>query len=253
MLGPPPLPRNLEASVRDLTSARPDVRASSIEDLVRHARTDEAVRTRAVPLLVQRLTDEHPRVRASAAVALGDLDATDAVTALLITVEDDDAYVRQMAINAIGEIGDVRALPRLRRALKDSRPEVRYQTVIAFSRVGDRSPGTLDTSEVDDALFAAASDSDDAVAHIALRVAEERLDGGRSLDERLVARARALVEPGAASPHVALVAAILLGKARDARGHDLVLRVIRGDRIGGQAPDKEDERAAVELSGERGL
>src|SRR6185436_12145937 len=52
---------------------------------------------------------------------------------------------------------------------------------------------------------------------------------------------------------VALVAAILLAKAGDERGHDLVLRVVRGERIRGQAPDKEDERAAVELSGELGL
>src|SRR5262245_60986695 len=104
MLGPPLLPRNLEASVRDLSSARPDVRASAIEDLVRQARAEADVRARAVPLLVQRLTDEHPRVRAAAAVALGDLEATEAVTALLVSVEDDDPYVRQMAINALGEI-----------------------------------------------------------------------------------------------------------------------------------------------------
>ena len=38
MLGPPPLPRNLEAAIRDLDSTRAEVRASAIEDLVRHAR-----------------------------------------------------------------------------------------------------------------------------------------------------------------------------------------------------------------------
>jgi HEAT repeat protein len=264
LLGPPPLPRNLDASVRDLSSARAEVRASSVEDLVRHARLDAAVRTRAVPLLVQRLTDEDPRVRAAAAVALGDLAATDAVSSLLLLVEDDVAHVRQMAINALGEIGDPRALPRLRRALKDARPEVRYQTVIAFARVADgKTPDhsedrpspvrSLDASEVDDALFAASSDSDDAVAHIALRVAEERHDAGHSPDERLLARARALVDARQASPHVALVAAILLAKTGDERGNDTVLRVVKGERIRGQAPDKEDERAAVELAGELGL
>ena len=253
MLGPPLLPRNLEAAVRDLTSQKPQGRASAVEDLVRHAKTDDAVRTRALPLLVERLKDDHPAVRSAAAVALGDLDATEAVTALLVTVEDDDAHVRQMAINALGEIGDERALPRLRRSLKDARPEVRYQSIIAFARAFDRAGGT-DSSEVDDALFEAASDEDDAIAHIALRVAEERLDGGRALDGRLLARARALVGPAAgASPHVMLVAAILLAKAGDDRGHELVLRVVKGDKIGGQATDKEDERAAVELAGELGL
>lgn len=264
MLGPPLLPRNLEASVRDLSSARFDVRASAVEDLVRHARAAPAVRGRAMPLLIQRLADEHPRVRAAVAIALGDLEATEGVAALLVAVEDDDAQVRQMAINALGEIGDARALARLRRALKDPRPEVRYQSVIAFARVADRSLSrdidegarALDSSEVDDALFEAASDEDDAIAHIALRVAEERLDDGRAPDGRLLARARALVagaHAGDVSPHVALAAAILLAKAGDGRGHETVLRVVRGEKIGGQAPDKEDERAAVELAGELGL
>jgi hypothetical protein len=258
MLGPPLLPRNLEAAVRDLSSPRAEVRASAIEDLVRHAQGDAEIRARAVPLLVKRLDDEHPGARAAAAVGLGDLEATEAVTALLVRVEDDNPHVRQMALNALGEIGDTRALPRLRRALGDPRPEVRYQTVIAFARIADRGTASgLDVSEVDDALFAAASDSDSAVAHIALRVAEERLDAGKPPDGRLLARARALVDAAgrepSSSPHVALVAAILLAKAGDARGHDLVVRIVRGERIGGQATEKEDERAAVELAGEIGL
>jgi HEAT repeat protein len=251
MLGPPLLPRNLEASVRDLASTKPEVRASAVSDLVRHAREGEAVRARAIPLLVKRLTDEHPQVRAAAAVALGDLHATESVTALLVAVEDDAAHVRQMALNAIGEIGDARALPRLRRALKDLRPEVRYQSIIAFARVADRAGGLV-TSEVDDALFEAANDEDDAISHIALRVAEERLDHGHMPEERLLARARGLTDLRG-SPHVTLVAAILLAKSGDERGHDIILRVVRGEKIGGQAPDKEDERAAVELAGELGL
>jgi HEAT repeat protein len=254
MLGPPLLPRNLEASVRDLSSERPDVRGSAVADLVRHARGSNEVRERAVPLLVKSLSDDHPHVRAAVAVGLGDLEATEGVMALIVAVEDDDAHVRQMAINALGEIGDARALPRLRRALSDARPEVRYQSIIAFSRVADRAGG-LESSEVDDALFAAANDADDAVAHIALRVAEERLDGGRPPDGRLLARARALAssEERKTSPHVVLVAAILLAKAGDERGHAIVLRVVRGEKIGGVAPEKEDERAAVELAGEIGL
>ncbi|MDF2696520.1 MAG: repeat protein [Labilithrix sp.] len=255
MLGPPLLPRNLEASVRDLESPKANVRASAVEDLVRHARGDDSVRTRAIPLLVQRLTDEDPRVRSAVAVGLGDLEATEAVTALLVTVEDESAHVRQMALNALGEIGDVRALPRLRRALVDSRPEVRYQSIIAFARVADRSGG-LEASEVDDALFSAANDADDAIRHIALRVAEERLDNGHAPEARLLARARALVdlrEEPRPSPHVALAAAILLAKSGDERGNDLIVRIVRGEKIAGQAPEKEDERAAVELAGELGL
>ena len=252
MLGPPLLPRNLEASVRDLASAKPDIRASAVADLVRHAQADDAIRARAVPLLTARLEDAHPRVRSAVAVALGDLRANDAVTALLVAVEDDDAHVRQMAINALGEIADARALPRLRRALNDSRPEVRYQSIIAFARVGDRA-STIETSEVGDTLFAASNDDDDAIRHIVLRIAEERLDNGHPPEGRLLARARALVDARESSPHVALAAAILLAKAGDERGHDLIVRVVRGEKVRGQAADKEDERAAVELSGELGL
>ena len=246
MLSPPLLPRNLEASLRDLDSKKPEMRAAAIEDLVRHARSDAAVREKAIPLITKRLEDEQGLVRSAAAVALGDLDATEAVTSLLVAVDDDAPHVRQMAINALGEIGDKRALPRLRRALKDPRPEVRYQTIIALPRIADES-------EADDALFEAMSDADVAVVHIALRVAEERLDNGRAAEHRLLTKARALVNDSRDNPQVALVAAILLAKAGDERGHELVRRAARGDKIGGRAPEKEDERAAVELAGELGF
>ncbi len=246
MLAPPPLPRNLEASFRDLGSEKADVRASAIEDVVRHARSDDAIRTRALPELEKKLADQSPRVRAAAAVALADLDATDAVPALLRAVDDDDAHVRQMALSSLGELEDHRALPRLRKALADSRPEMRYQAVIAFERVA-RKQETGNADEIAQVLLDATNDDDDAVVHIALRVAEERLDGGKKPDTRLLTRARALLD--SSSPHLALVGAIFLAKAGDTAGHELLLRVVRGERVRGQAPDKEDERAAVELVG----
>lgn len=245
MLAPPPLPRTLEASVRDLDSAKPAIRVSAIADLLRHATADEAVRERAIPLLQKRLDDEQSKVRAAAAVGLADLSATDAVPALLRAVDDDDAYVRQMVLNALGELGDVRALPRLRRALTEKRPEMRYQAIIAFARIAD------DPDEIGRALLAATNDDDDAVVHIALRIAEERLDADKPVDARLVTRAKALL--GASSPHLALVAAIFLGKSGDSAGNALLLRVVRGDKIKGESPEKEDERAAIELVGELGL
>jgi hypothetical protein len=242
MLAPPPLPRTLEASVRDLDSAKPEIRASAIVDLLRHASGDESTRERAIPLLEKRLLDPQSKVRAAAAVGLADLDAKDAVPALLRAVDDDDAYVRQMVLNSLGELGDVRALPRLRRALTEKRPEMRYQAIIAFARVAD------DPGEVDRALLAATNDDDDAVVHIALRIAEERLDAGTPASALLVTRAKALLDSG--SPHLALVAAIFLGKSGDSAGNALLLRVVRGDKIKGETPEKEDERAAVELVGE---
>lgn len=245
MLAPPPLPRTLEASVRDLDSAKPEVRVSAITDLLRHARDDEAIRARAIPLLQKRLDDAQSKVRAAAAVGLADLSAKDAVPALLRAVDDDDAYVRQMALNALGELADPRAAPRLRRALTDKRPEMRYQAVIAFARVAE------DESEINQALLTATNDDDDAVVHIALRLAEERIDAKKDPDARLLTRARVLLD--ADSAHLALVAAIFLAKAGDAAGHPLLLRVVRGEKIRGESPEKEDERAAVELAGELGL
>lgn len=243
MLGPPPLPRNLEASIRDLESNKPEVRASAVEDVVRHGQADPEFTARAILLLEARLKDEHAAVRSRAAVGLGDLDAKTAVNSLLVAVEDDNGHVREMALNALGEIGDARAAPRLRRALQDERPEVRYQAVIAFSRIEG-----MDGKEIDAALEAATHDDDDAIVHIALRVGEERIDDGKPVAPKLALRAKTLVEEG--SPALKLVSAIYLAKAGEKAGRGLIARVVRGEKIDDEAVDKEDERAAVELAGE---
>ncbi len=242
MFGLPLLPRNLEASFRDLESKKAEVRASAIADVVRHARSGDDVRARALPLLERALADEAPMVRRAACVALGDLDAVSVLPKLLVAMEDPDDVTRQMAINAVGELKDAQALPRLRRALEDARPDVRYQTVIAFTRV------CSDGEECDDVLTRALGDADDAVAHIALRVAEERADEGHAPSAALVAKAATLLD--ATHVSVRLAAAILLCKVGDARGRDLVARAVRGTLLGAE---KEDEAAAVELAGELGL
>lgn len=245
MLAPPPLPRNLEASFRDLDSQKPDIRAGSVADLARHAQGDAAVRARAIPRLVTALRDPVAKVRAAAAVALADVKAEPAVPSLVRAVDDDDAYVRQMAINALGEIGDAEAASRLQRALHDDRPEVRYQAVIAYAKVEG------DAEAVNQALLHATHDADDAVVHIALRVVEERVDEGHSVDARFVVRARALVTT--ASAHVKIAAAIFLGKNGDSAGDATLLQVVRDRRVDGQLASKEDESAAVELAGSRQL
>jgi hypothetical protein len=240
MLSPPPLPRTLEASLRDLSSRKAEARASAIVDLVPHARRDDGVRAQAIPRLVRALSDDVPVVRAAAAVALGDLAASEALAPLLVAIEDGDGYVRQMAINALGEIGDGRAAPRLARALADDRPEVRYQAVIAFSRVAKGD------ADVAGALERAFGDPDDSVRYIALRTAEERADGGTS-DPRLVARAKDLVSDPVR--HVALAAAIFLAKAGESEGRALILEVVSGVGPRLKGPAREDENEAVLLAG----
>src|SRR6478735_5339794 len=135
MLAPPPLPRTLEAALRDVGSQTPRVRAAAIVDLVQHAQAQRSLLGQATGLLEKLLTDSASEVRGAAAVGLGDLRASDALPALLVAVEDDDAHVRQMALTALGEIGDGRALPRLQRALGDARPEMRYQAIIALGHI----------------------------------------------------------------------------------------------------------------------
>ena len=264
MLAPPPLPRKLDAAIRDLASTRPATRASAIGDLVRHALVHDDVRARALPLLEGALKkDDAPEVRSAAAVALGDLGAECALPTLLLAIEDDSVHVRQVAINALGEVGDSRALPRLSRALGDARPEVRYQAIIAFARVA------TDEADVGAALARACGDTDDAVRYIALRIAEERIEGEVTRGQGRGARGRRAGSPPPAAvlaeararvatdvPHVALAAAILLAKAGseplgDARA--VLLRVVRGGRGSAAAPEKEDEREAVELAGARDM
>ncbi len=218
-----------------------------MSDLVVHAASNDATRTRAIPLLEKALSDDFPPVRSAAAVALADLQASEALPKLLVAVEDPDLHVRQMALNALGEIGDVRAAPRLRRALVDDRPEVRYQAVIAFARVAD-------LPDVTAALKTALDDDDDAVRYIALRVSEEKIENPHFVAEEregfrsLSARATELIED--ASDHVAIAAALFLAKMGDAAAKPLILKAIRGD--GGKL-EKEDERAAVEMAGELDL
>jgi HEAT repeat protein len=171
MFAPQPLPRNLEASFRDLGSDKAATRVSAIRDVVRHALRSDDTRGRAIPKLERALKeDTSPSVRSEAAVALADIGASEALPILLFAVEDDDPHVRQMALSALGEIGDARASHRLERALRDPRPEVRYQAVIAFARVAKD-----DSLAVASALARALDDDDGAIRYIAMRVAEERL------------------------------------------------------------------------------
>jgi HEAT repeat protein len=244
MFTPSPLPRNLDASFRDLESQKPATRVSALRDVVRHALLSDAVRTRAIAAFERALKDDTaPAVRAGAAVALADVAAHEALSSLLVAVEDDDPHVRQMAIAALGEIGDARAGQRLERALRDSRPEVRYQAVIAFSRVAKD-----DAPSVAAALGRALDDDDVAIRYIAMRVAEEfQTDGEPLRDPRIRARAEQLVNDADADADVTVVAGLYLARLGDDRGRAVVLAVVAEAR---STPELEDEQACVEVAGD---
>ncbi len=251
MLAPPPLPRTLEASVRDIESAKPAIRASAIGDLVRHARGNDATRERAIPLLEKALRDDlSPGVRSAAAVALADLRAHEALASLLVAVEDAEQHVRQMALSALGEIGDPRALARLERALVDTRPEMRYQAVIAFARVAASHPENR--GDVEKALLKALDDADESVRYIAMRIAEDHaLDATTPLRSAAITkRAKELLDGD--DDAMKVVAAIYLAKIADEStvARAILSRVIRREL---KTPEPEDEQAAVEIAGELGM
>jgi HEAT repeat protein len=247
MLGLRPLPRTLEACLRDIASARMEARAEASEELGRHlaGEVDETIRARAVAALEKALSDTHPAVRSRAATALADARAVAALPKLLVAVEDDDAFVRQMALSALGELGDRRAATKLERALSDTRPEVRYQAVIAIVRVAPE--------EARRAISRALDDDDPAVRHIALRLAEDDIEGGREpFAGHLEAATRLLTDDHA---DVAVAAAILLARALreklPAKARALLLAVARGDLRG--KVGTEEEQGALEACGEAAL
>lgn len=240
MFGPAPHRRTLAAALRDLEHPKSKIRLDALRDLLHYG---EEARDEVVEALAKALRDEDHQVRGAAALALADVEGTEALPSLLVAIEDEHLYVRQMALTAVGELGDSRATERLRRALRDERPEVRFQALIAFARVAE--------DEAEEALFEASRDEDANIRYIALRVAEEQAEAreergeASGLSDALLARAAEMLED--ATPKVRVVAAILLGRGGDSRGISVLLDVIEG-RV--QTNEAEDEAAAVELAGE---
>lgn len=234
-----PLPRKLDAAIRDLADEKAKVRISAIGDLTRFADGDQ--RETVIAELLKMLRDDDGEVRAQAATALGDAVATQAVMPLLVMIEDEHPLARQLAVEALGAIGDPRAAARLRRALDDDRPEIRFQATIALPRV--------DAEDAERALAQATTDEDHAVRYIALRVAEERVStDGKPLGDELAAAAAARLEDE--RPEIRVAAALVLAAAGRDDGRAVLLAVV-DDQL--KTPEPEDEAAALEAAGKLGL
>jgi len=240
-----PLPRTLDASIRDLKEKNPVVRRSAIQDLGRHAREEPT--PEILDALREALRDDDPLVRTEAAYCLGDAKASEALPALLVAVDDRHSMVRQAAIDALGTIGDSRATGRLVRALDDDRPDVRFQAVIALGRVSPKD-GV-------EAVIRAMEDEDHHVRYIAVRAAEELVtEKGNGvtqhveLPEAIAERAPTWLQDE--NSHVRLAAAILLGRSGSDAGAEELFNAV-DDRMYKLEP--EDEAAAIELAGTLGL
>lgn len=237
-----PLPRSVEAALRDAGHTKLAVRLSALGDLGRFASGPDAERAiREITRLLQH--DPSAEVRARAAVALADAKATPAGRALLAAAKDPDEKVRQMALLALGELGsnDRDHLETIRTALDDPAAPLRFQALVALHHM----PG----SEIETVLEAKFDDTDAEVRFVAIRVAEERfVTAGRKRPRWLVDKLKQALADDVA--FVRLLAAIVLyraGEETDAR----VLADAVNARVG--VRELEDEQEAVEIAGELGL
>lgn len=129
LLGLPPLRPHFDAAVRDVAAQDPALRVQAAERL---GEADEAERERAIVALQQMLADPHPRVRAAAAEACGQLNSHALRAPLIARIDDPDASVREVAIIALTQFGDTDAIDAVRRAVDSEHPETRFQAVLSY-------------------------------------------------------------------------------------------------------------------------
>jgi HEAT repeat protein len=252
VFGAAPLPRNLDAALRDARDAKAGVRESAVRDLARHAGEQGA---KVIQGLIEALADGDANVRTAAARALGDIEAREALDELIRTSDDRAAAVSEASIEALGILASPsaavalndgerrRARERIEQALRDKQPAVRFQALMAYPRSGASREAAVS------ALVEATGDADELVVHIAFRVAEELADQtNEGLDDRIVERAARALSHRAA--RVRAVAAVVLASAEDARGDAILAEIVSGAL---DTPEIEDIAAAIELAGARGL
>jgi HEAT repeat protein len=243
MWGYQPLPRTLDAALRDSAHGRASVRLSALADLARHAGEGSAAAASRLRALL--LEDPTASVRAQAAVALADAGARDVTGALLRALEDPQPSVQQMALLALGELGergDSAVARAIDGATREESAPLRFQALIAAERLG------LPT----DLLIGALDDLDPLVRHIALRLLEQRCspvgaDARPVLTPEVGRAVRAAL--GDRDLRVRLAAAIFLARAGEGQGSPVLVEAIASP---GQV-DLEDEQAAIVLAGELGV
>jgi HEAT repeat protein len=244
MLTPSSLPRTLPAAIRDAAHKKLEVRVSAVRDLGRLAEHDG--REQALQTLVSRLeSDESPAVRAEAALALGDARARECLAALVSAARDENARVQQMALVALGEVAtdeDQSARHVLEQSLEADVPELRFQALVALHNV---APACATP-----AVLRALEDEDAHIRYVALRIAEERWVRGSKepLPDKVLRAAHSALKDEVAD--VRLAAALLLARAGDRSGAEVLVRAVE---TGSGAAEPEDAQAAIELCGELGL
>ena len=232
------------AVLRDLASSDPRVRKAAIAAAPRVAREEgDEARLRIIEGLVAQLsTAASTMIRGDAALALADLEATEAVPQLIEAATDDNDLLRELAVSALGEIGDGRAAEVVGKALRDDEPEVRFQAIVAYPRV---AKGQIPEDRIWAALRRGLDDADGDVQVRAAEACAELADGAE-LPAAIGDRLANLCRDEGAESELRIVAAITLGDSGDARGGKVLVAVITGEL----PSDERRTCIAMELAGE---
>lgn len=226
MFQPSPLRRTYAAALRDLTSARPAVRASAAADLLSVGTdTPRASAEALAPLL----DDGDASVRAAALTTLAALDARHLLDAIAARLDDDESTVRQMAAVALSDLGGDRALEALRGALRHRHEDVRYQALLGIVRAAPSEGFAVALGALDDADPWIASEGAEQLGYLLDPQRDPPL--GLLPGERagaLDALRRASEGRDAARLRVAVLAAIARVRAGDDGAIDTVTSFARG-------------------------
>jgi HEAT repeats len=254
MFSLPPLLRTSEAALRDLRSARAEVRISALRDLAHLVQAEQLTKRQASPGLMACLGDKDAEVRAAAALVSAELRVTEALPVLLALCDDAQLRVRQMALSALGELGGKTEVATVAKHLASELPDVRYQALLAYCQL---------ESDVDaraHALAHAVNDVDDPVAHIALRTAEEQITSEATKREPFHSVHDAAIlqlHNSKRGADVQLCAAMFCleyarGGAAPPEARAAVLQAASSGTVNGKVVSKEEEAWAIELAGRLG-
>ncbi len=95
----------------------------------------KAIGASAVPVLVDALSDEDPRVRLAIIDLLGESSEPEAIPALVGALRDPEWRVRWQAAEALGKLRNSAAVPDLIEMLADSNKDVRIAVAYALGRI----------------------------------------------------------------------------------------------------------------------
>lgn len=93
----------------------------------------------SVPVLIDAINDDDPRMRLAIVDMLGEIGDTDAIPVLTNALHDPDVRVRWRAAEALGSMGSEAALPHLLAMLKEGSEDARLSATWALGQIGSQA------------------------------------------------------------------------------------------------------------------